>query len=105
MIDGHGGKVRRAIFWMLVSVVVFCAADVIYVAFQAQNERMVYLEEQNRLLRKSLEMQKQYCDGVGRVNQVCESVMATLVKRLGLDVSKLPVFTAGIVARHHAAAR
>lgn len=102
MTDGHGGELRKSILWIMAAVAVFCIVDVVYVAFQAQNERMVFLEEQNQLLRESLEMQKQYCDGVGQVNQICESAMVTLVERLGLDVDKLPVFTAGVIARHHA---
>lgn len=102
MTVGHGGEVRRGILWIATGVIVFLVVGLVYMVFVLQNERMIFLEEQNRLLRESLDAQAEYCEGIERVNQVCENAMVALVVRLGLDPEKLPVFTAGIVSRHNA---
>jgi len=49
-----------------------------------------------RLLTRVVTIQEQWCEGLGRVNKVCEKTMADLAARLGLDTDFMPLVTTAI---------
>jgi len=52
-----------------------------------------------RTLQQLVDLQSRWCDGVGKVNQVCEATLVDLGSRLGLDQDYLPLVTTALWRR------
>lgn len=57
------------------------------------------LRERNRLLGRVATIQEEWCDGLGRVNEVCEATLTEMAIRLGLDADYHPLVTTALWQR------
>ena len=51
------------------------------------------LRENNRLLRGYVDLQTRWCEGVERVNHLCEGQFIEIMQRLGLDNEMMPLLS------------
>lgn len=54
------------------------------------------LRERVKLLDRVVTVQEQWCDGLGRVNAVCEKTLVDMAMRLGLDDELMPLVTTAL---------
>jgi len=54
------------------------------------------LRERVRLLDRVVMVQEQWCDGLGKVNEVCEKTLVDMAMRLGLDDELMPLVTTAL---------
>ena len=78
--------------WKLLSAVLAIGWAITLWADYDQNEKI-------RLLRQVNEIQAKWCEGTARVNAICETTMADLAVRLGLDANLVPVVTTALWQR------
>ena len=57
------------------------------------------LREQVALLKSVAGLQERWCDGLGRVNTLCEETIVDLAARLGLDQDFMPLVTTALWRR------
>lgn len=57
------------------------------------------LREQAASLKQVVDVQDRWCEGLGRVNAVCEQTMVEMAQRLGLDQDYLPLVTTALWRR------
>lgn len=79
-------EIMRKHFWHLLALL-------LAIAFGVTAANNHYLREQNKLLLEINGLQRKWCTGADKVNELCEHVLLDLLVRLGLDDQMMPLIT------------
>lgn len=88
-------------FLMSLAVMVWAAfTSVAIAAYYYTDQVNQELRKQIVILRDIRTMQEQECQGIRRVNALCEQVVSEFATQLGISVSPAPILTTSIQKRH-----